>query len=87
MEDIYNEDRGLSPYADGFIAGAIIGKHFGSSDEGDGTTADNTAGWEKMGRRSRHGIIASIVRINTALFIVASIAALLYVGFTSGFNF
>ena len=90
MEDIY-EERPSHDYADGFVAGIILGRSFGSADgsDEDGLSVNNTALWNRMARpRNRiYGFIRAIVVAGTVLWSIAMIVALLICGFTEGFNF
>ena len=90
MDDIY-EERPSHDYADGFIGGLIIGKHFGDFTDGadeNGLHTNNEALWEDMAPRKKglSGLIASLVRINTFLYIIAMIVVLIIVSLTQFFG-
>ena len=84
MDDIY-EERPSHDFADGLVAGVIIGKEFGQSTGGpdeDGLYVNNEALWEDAAppKKGLSGCIASIVRINTFLYIAVSVVILVILG-------
>ena len=86
MSDWYDNDH---DFADGFVGGLILGAWLGrgSGADGDGTHPDYSKYWKPWHPRTLLGLIVKfVVYVGTALFIVASIAALIYTGVTSGFN-
>ena len=77
MSDMSDNDNNyVEDLATAYIL-AEAWKHSGS--KGD-DSVDHTAEWEELHRRSKQGLIAKIVRINTVLWSVAMIGALIYVG-------
>ena len=84
MDDIY-EERPSHDFADGFAAGVILGKEFGSSTDGadeDGLYVNNEARWKDFAPKKKglSGLIAFIVRVNTILYIAVSIGILVVLG-------
>ena len=84
MNDIYDEGGSFAEsLAEGLIAGKVISDMSGDgSAESDGMRPDNLRGWKRISDQGKHGIIAKFVRVNTYLYIIASIAALIYVTVT-----
>ena len=84
MDDIY-EERPSHDYADGFAAGAIIGKEWGGQvgepDE-NGLYANNEALWDGFAPKKKglSGLIGGVVRLNTILYVIASIGILVVLG-------
>ena len=80
MEDIY-EECPSHDFADGFAAGIILGKNFGSSEDSDGMVPDNEAAWRRMGspKGGIQGLIIAFVKVATLLWALASIVALVLV--------
>ena len=90
MDDIY-EERPSHDFADGFVAGVIIGKEFGSTDSGadeNGLSVNNEARWRDFAPKKTGlaGLIGGIVRINTFLYIIVSLGILVVLGIAALFN-
>ena len=82
MDDIYNESNGIGDVMEDIVLGAVILDQIKDMNSGPGadSEANNTAGWNKLGRRSKEGFIAKIVRLNTWLYIAVSIGILIFLG-------
>ena len=91
MSDMYDDSGCAAEDIAVVVAVGSFVKDMSDATDGDPScsTIDNTAAWGRISKRGKSGltgVISIIVRVATAIWIIAMIAALLYVGIAQGFN-